>query len=209
MTVFSFHPVKHLTTGEGGMVLTDDPEYDGRLRQFRSHGIEYGVEPDEAPWKYEMTTLGYNYRLSDVQCAIGLSQLKRLEANLARRREIAARYDAAFEALPGIVRPTVRTGAEPAWHFYAVRIEPSRLSVDRAVVFRSLRAENIGVQVHFIPVHTHPYYRARFDYHGGEYPVAEDAYERLITLPLFHGMSDDDAGDVIEAVTRVVTAYGR
>jgi len=208
MTVFSFHPVKHLTTGEGGMVTTNDPALAETLRRFRNHGIssEARQRQAEGQWYYEMVLLGFNYRLTDIGCALGIQQLKRLEANLARRREIAAAYSAEFRRLPGVMVPAVLADVNPAWHLYPIRLDRERLSPDRGQVFRALRAENIGVNVHYIPVHRHPYYRDRFDYRGGEFPVAEDAYERLISLPMFHGMSDEDVRDVTTAVTKVVSA---
>jgi perosamine synthetase len=209
MTVFSFHPVKHVATGEGGMVTTDLPDCAEALRRFRNHGISSDARQrqSEAQWHYEMVLLGFNYRLTDIACALGLSQLKKLEANLLRRREIAARYGAAFRDLSGLVPPAVRADVNPAWHLYPVRLNLERLRAGRTQVFRALRAENIGVNVHYIPVHLHPYYRDRFGYRGGEYPIAEDAYERLISLPMFHAMSDQDVEDVITAVKKVVQAF--
>jgi UDP-4-amino-4,6-dideoxy-N-acetyl-beta-L-altrosamine transaminase len=206
MTVFSFHPVKHLTTGEGGMVTTDNPEFAETLRRFRNHGISSDARQRQnlGQWHYEMVLLGFNYRLTDIACALGLEQLKRLDMNLARRNQIAARYTAAFREVPGVFLPRVRSDVNPAWHLYPLRLDLKQLSVGRAEVFRALRAENIGVNVHYIPVHRHPYYRDRFGYQGGEYPVAEDAYERLISLPMFQGMSDDDVNDVVHAVIKVV-----
>jgi perosamine synthetase len=206
MTVFSFHPVKHVATGEGGMVTTDRTDYAESLRHFRNHGISSDARQrqTEGQWRYEMVLLGFNYRLTDIACAVGLSQLKKLEVNLLRRREIAACYAAAFHGLGGVMPPAVRAGVKPAWHLYPIRLDLERLSVGRAQVFRALRAENIGVNVHYIPVHNHPYYRDRFGYRGGEYPVAEDAYERLISLPMFHGMSDQDVEDVVHAVHKVI-----
>jgi perosamine synthetase len=209
MTTFSFHPVKHLATGEGGMVTTDDPKLATTLQRFRNHGIDSDARQRQTSgqWFYEMTDLGFNYRLTDIACALGLSQLRKLEANLQRRRAIAARYTEMFAALPGIIPPAVRDDVSPAWHLYPVRLDLERLNTGRAEIFRALRAENIGVNVHYIPVHLHPYYRERFGYRGGEYPIAEDAYQRLISLPLFHGMTDHDVEDVLQAVRKVITAY--
>ncbi len=211
MTVFSFHPVKHITTGEGGMVATSNPQFAETLRRFRNHGISSDARQRQSAgqWQYEMVLLGFNYRLPDIVCALGIQQLKRLDANLARRREIAAQYTAAFRGIPGVIAPTVRPGANPAWHLYPIRLDLEKLSADRAQVFRGLRAENIGVNVHYIPVHTHPYYRDRFGYRGGEFPVAEDAYTRLISLPMFHAMTDGDVKDVITAISKVCEAYAR
>jgi perosamine synthetase len=209
MTVFSFHPVKHITTGEGGMVATNNAEFAETLRRFRNHGISSDARQRQSAgqWYYEMVLLGFNYRLPDIVCALGIEQLKGLDANLARRREIAALYTASFREIPGVIPPAVLPEANPAWHLYPIRLDLERLTADRAQIFRALRAENIGVNVHYIPVHLHPYYRERFGYKGGEFPVAEDAYTRLISLPMFHGMSDQDAEDVIEAVTKVVGSY--
>jgi perosamine synthetase len=211
MSVFSFHPVKHVTTGEGGMVTTDNPEFAETLRRFRNHGItsEARQRQSTGQWHYEMVLLGFNYRLTDIACALGLEQLKRLDTNLVRRRQIAARYSAAFRNVPGVLPPQVRSGVNPSWHLYPIRLDLEKLSAGRKEIFRALRAENIGVNVHYIPVHRHPYYRDRFGYKGGEYPVAEDAYERLISLPMFHGMSDEDASDVVHAVSKVLGHFIR
>ena len=209
MSVFSFHPVKHLTTGEGGMVTTDNPLFAETLHRFRNHGISSNARQrqQDGEWFYEMVLLGFNYRLTDIACALGIEQLEKLESNLRIRREIAARYKAAFEEIPGIVAPKVREGVNPAWHLYPIRLQLEHLSAGRAQIFRALRAENIGVNVHYIPVHLHPYYRDRFGYKPGAYPAAEDAYERLLSLPMFHGMSDQDVEDVIRAVNKVMVTF--
>ena len=209
MTVFSFHPVKHLTTGEGGMVTTDRVDFAESLRRFRNHGITSDARQrqSEGQWFYEMTALGFNYRLTDLASALGLSQLSKLDDNLSRRREIARRYNHALRELDAIMLPAVRDEINPAWHLYPIRLNLEKLTADRPKVFRALRAENIGVNVHYIPVHLHPYYRNRFGYRGGEFPVAENAYERLISLPMFHGMSDQDVEDVIAAIRKVTSAF--
>jgi perosamine synthetase len=211
MTVFSFHPVKHITTGEGGMISTNNAQFAETLRRFRNHGIssEARQRQSAGQWHYEMVLLGFNYRLPDVACALGIEQLKKLNANLTRRREIAGRYAAAFRETSGLVPPETRPDVDPAWHLYPIRLDLAKLTADRGQVFRALHAENIGVNVHYIPVHRHPYYVEKFGYAGGEYPVAEDAYERLISLPMFHGMTDHDVHDVIAAVAKVLGAYSR
>ena len=211
MTVFSFHPVKHLTTGEGGMVTTNDAALAETLRRFRNHGISSDARQrqSEGQWYYEMVLLGFNYRLTDIACALGREQLKKLDANLARRRAIAARYAAIFREVPGVVPPSTRSDVSHAWHLYAVRLDLNRLKGDRAQVFRALRAENIGVNVHYIPVHRHPYYRDRFGYKAGDFPVAEKAYETLLSLPIFHGMTDQDLEDVGRAVRKVTSYFAR
>src|SRR6202167_4220387 len=178
MSVFSFHPVKHLATGEGGMVTTDRTDCAEALRRFRNHGISSDARQRQADgqWHYEMVLLGFNYRLTDIACALGLSQLNKLEKNFSRRREIAARYTHAFRSLHGMLIPSVRPNVNPAWHLYPIRVNPALLNADRAQVFRALRAENIGVNVHYIPVHLHPYYRDQLGYRNGDYPVAEAVY---------------------------------
>ena len=208
MTVFSFHPVKHLTTGEGGMVATNDARLAETLRRFRNHGIssEARQRQEAGQWFYEMVLLGFNYRLTDIACAMGLSQLEKLDANLARRREIAAQYAEAFRDFPAIAIPAVRDGVNPAWHLYPIRLNLETLSAGRGEIFQALRAENIGVNVHYIPVHQHPYYRERSK-SKESYPVAEDAYARLISLPMFHSMTAQDVQDVIHAVTKIVDHY--
>jgi UDP-4-amino-4,6-dideoxy-N-acetyl-beta-L-altrosamine transaminase len=208
MTVFSFHPVKHLTTGEGGMVTTNDARLAETLRRFRNHGIssEARERQEAGQWFYEMVLLGFNYRLTEIACALGLSQLERLDANVARRREIAAQYAEAFRDLPAIVIPAVREDVNPAWHLYPIRLKLEMLAVGRGEIFQALRAENIGVNVHYIPVHQHPYYRERSK-SKDSYPVTEHAYERLISLPMFHSMTVQDVEDVIHALLKVVIHY--
>lgn len=216
MTVFSFHPVKHLTTGEGGMVTTDNGRLAEILRQFRNHGIssEARARHEAGRWFYEMVRLGFNYRLTDIACALGLSQLGKLLPNLARRREIAVQYSHAFrewDEMEGALStpPAVRKDVNPAWHLYPIRLNLESLATQRGEIFRALRAENIGVNVHYIPVHRHPYYQERFPavVREGSLPVAENAYERLISLPMFHAMTDSDVADVIRAVGKVLGHY--
>jgi len=207
LTTFSMHPVKHITTGEGGMVTTDDPALASRARAFRNHGITREHQRRE-DWRYEMTELGYNYRLSDIQAALGLSQLERLPEQIVRRREIAARYTRAFAALPEIELPVALGDRESAWHLYVVCLRLEGLRVGRAEIFRALRAENIGVNVHYIPVPWHPYYE-RLGFRRGGWPVAEDAYERILSLPIFPAMTDADVEDVVHAVEKVLGHYRR
>lgn len=209
MTVFSFHPVKHITTGEGGMVTTNDQRLAKRLRIFRNHGIDRDARARQATgdWYYEMVALGYNYRLNEVGCALGLSQLCKLDSFVKRRREIAARYESAFRGQTRLNIPATREKVNPSWHLYPIQLNLEALSASRAQVFRALRAEGIGVNVHYIPIHLHPFYRERYGYKGCEFPVAEAAYERLITLPLFHGMNDQDVQDVVMAVSKVLGFY--
>jgi UDP-4-amino-4,6-dideoxy-N-acetyl-beta-L-altrosamine transaminase len=205
MSVFSTHPVKHITTGEGGVVVTDDAEFAQQLRIFRNHGITSEAR-NRQTWFYEMVALGHNYRLTDIQCALGLAQLQKLDDWLERRRAIASCYNEAFRAMSEIEIPVVRSDRESAWHLYVIRLNQNKLRVGRGEVFKALRSENIGVNVHYIPVPWHPYYR-KLGYEKGQWPVAEKMYECLISLPMFAAMTNSDADDVIEAVTKVIAAY--
>jgi perosamine synthetase len=209
LTAFSFHPVKHITTGEGGLVTTDNSEFAKRMARFRNHGIntDYRIREQRATWHYEMIDLGYNYRITDFQCALGMSQLSKLPGWIARRQEIAHRYNTAFAELSSVEPLQVREGLSHAYHLYVIRLNLEKLQADRADVFAALRAKGIGVNVHYIPVHLHPFYRNRFGTAPGMCPVAEAAYERLLSLPIFHGMSDDDVDSVIETVTNLVRSY--
>jgi len=203
VTAFSFHPVKHITTGEGGMITTDRPELAQRMRAFRNHGLSSDARQREREggWFYEMTHLGFNYRLTDFQSALGMSQLRRLPQWVRRRQELAARYDAAFASDSGIRPLATAPGVEHARHLYVVRVDG-----DRARVFRDLRAGGIGVNVHYIPVHLHPYYRERFGTGPGLCPVSEAAYERILSLPMFPQMTDGDVEDVVVALRKAVEA---
>jgi perosamine synthetase len=204
MTILSLHPAKIMTTGEGGAVLTDDDATAARLRRFRNHGIATELAA-RADWTYAMVELGYNYRLTDIGAALGTSQLARVDDFLERRRALAARYHAALAGRTDLDVPVVDPGVDPAWHFYFVQLRLDRLSVDRGAVYRALRAEGIGVNVHYIPVHRHPYYLEK--YPGVVAPVAEAAYERLLTLPLHAGMRPSDVDDVVAALDKVLGAY--
>jgi perosamine synthetase len=202
LSVFSFHPVKPITCAEGGMVTTADAALAKALRRFRNHGIDTDFRQREAAgtWEYDMLELGFNYRLSDLQCALGISQLSRLEAFLARRRAIAARYDAAFAALPTVQPLRTRAGSGHAYHLYVVRV-----SGVRADWFARLRALGIGVNVHYRPVYLHSFYRQRFATAPGLCPVAETLYERLLSLPLYPAMPDAEVEAVISAVAQVAS----
>jgi len=205
MTVLSFHPVKHITTGEGGMVLTNEAEFYEKLKRFRHHGIT--LNPSEGPWAYDIGELGYNFRITDFQCALGLRQLTKLDSFVKRRRTIAERYTEAFGLRPEIKIPTAAKWAGHAYHLYVIQLNLDQLSCSRREIFEALRAENIGVQVHYVPVHFFRYYQDHFDCRAKQYPVTERYYEKAITLPLFPKMSDDDAADVIKAVSKILDYY--
>jgi len=206
MTVFSFHPVKHITTGEGGIVVTDNGEFADRMRLFRSHGITKDPEKmflkDQGPWYYEMQELGYNYRLTDIQCALGISQLKKLDAGIARRREIAAGYDKAFEGLDWIQTPPKHPGH--AYHLYPIRMEASI----RRELFEHLRSSGVGVQVHYIPVYLHNYYRISSEYAVISCQLAECVYEEEISIPIYPVLSVSAQEHVISEVFKAVRTRG-
>jgi perosamine synthetase len=208
LNTFSFHPVKHITSGEGGMITTDDPDLAARMRVFRNHGIttDQMQRERQGSWFYEMVELGYNYRLTDFQCALGMNQLTKLPAWIERRREIARIYDEAFQAMDSIMHLAVAPHVTHAYHLYVVRLDTGKLRWDRSRIFQALRAEGIGVNVHYIPVHLHPYYRTNFGTGPGLCPVAEAAYQEILSLPIFPRMKDGDVQDVIQAVGKVLKA---
>lgn len=210
ITTMSFHPVKHITTGEGGMVLTDDPGIAKRVRSFRHHGIDLDLHSRNRSnsWEYDVVDLGFNYRLPDINCALGISQLARSDRWLERRRAIAAAYHGALEGLPMIQLPVERSDCASAWHLYVVRLNLETVKVSRAQVFAALRAENIGVNVHYIPIPWMSHY-ARLGYVRGQWPVAEREYERVLSLPIYPGMSDQDVTDVVAALYKIWMNYQR
>ncbi|MDQ3691564.1 MAG: UDP-4-amino-4,6-dideoxy-N-acetyl-beta-L-altrosamine transaminase [Chloroflexota bacterium] len=200
----SFHPVKPITTAEGGAVVTDDEELAARAARFRTHGITRDrslMERDEGPWHYEQHELGFNYRLTDLQAALGRSQLRRLNGFITRRRGIAARYLEAFEDLDAIILPHVREGVEPGWHLFVVRVKDA---ARRRPFFERLQALGLGVQVHYIPVHHHPYYR-ELGFEPEACPVAVDYSARAVSLPIFPLLTDEEVDSVITTVRRAAT----
>lgn len=209
-STFSFHPVKPITSAEGGMVTTDDPEWARRMRVFRNHGITTDHRQREArgAWFYEMTELGNNYRLSDIHAALGRSQLAKLPRWIKRRRELARRYDEAFRDEPAIRPLATRDDVGHAYHLYVVRVATDDPETHRERLFTYLRQRGIGVNVHYVPVHLHPWYRERYGTGPGLCPRAEEAYRRILTLPLFPAMEDDDADRVIDEVRRGIETLG-
>jgi len=202
IAVFSFHPVKIITSAEGGMALTNDASLAERMHRLRTHGITRDPDqlqgPCEGPWYYEQLELGFNYRMTDMQAALGLSQLTRLDEFIARRQEIAQIYDEAFGDAP-LIRPKVQTGVKSAFHLYVVQVNSDRTSLARADLFQQLRSVGIGVNVHYIPVYLQPYYR-RIGFRPGLCPEAERYYARAISLPMYAALSEHDRNHVIRAV---------
>jgi perosamine synthetase len=199
MTTFSFHPVKHVTTGEGGAITTDDDALARRLRLFRAHGIasDHRTREQKGTFLYEMQELGYNYRICDIQCALGLSQMKKLRGWVDRRRSIAALYRERVTALPGVEALRDRSEAKNAYHLFVVKVPAG---VDRAAVHRRLRELGVAANVHYMPVHLHPFYREHYGTGEGLCPVAEREWERILSIPMFPGMHDEDVDTVVTAL---------
>ncbi len=210
LSTFSFHPVKHIATGEGGMITTDEDDLAARMRLFRNHGIttDHRQRAERGAFAYDLTDLGYNYRLSDIQCALGISQAKHLEAWLQTRRELARTYDRALQDVAAVSPVALAPGRTHAYHLYVVQLELEQLRAGRDEVFAAMRAEGIGVNVHYRPVYLHPYYRAR-GFEPGLCREAERAYERILTLPLFASMTSADVDDTVTALRKVLGYYHR
>jgi dTDP-4-amino-4,6-dideoxygalactose transaminase len=212
VTCFSFYATKNVTAGEGGALTTNSDETAARARMLATHGISrdaWSRRETAEPWLYEVLTPGFKYNMSDVLAALGLEQLARLEEFTARRRALARRYDDAFREHPALELPAHRDGIGHSYHLYAIRLRLETLTCDRARFLRELRAENVGTTVQFIPIHHHPYYRKHLALEPGAFPVADAAFERIFSLPLYPGMRDEDADDVIEAIVKVAAAFAR
>ncbi|WP_099354154.1 UDP-4-amino-4,6-dideoxy-N-acetyl-beta-L-altrosamine transaminase [Fredinandcohnia onubensis] len=211
MTMFSFHPVKHITTGEGGIITTDNKDYYEKLIQFRSHGITRDtakLNDFHGSWYYEMQFLGFNYRMTDIQASLGLTQLKKLEQFIQKRKQYVQMYNNAFENRKEVQIPIIPIGIDSSWHLYIIRLDLESLGTSRREIYDALQKENIGVNVHYLPVYLHPYYQ-KLGYKKGLCPNAEKIYEEIISLPLFPAMSKTDVKDVIEGVTKVLSFYSK
>jgi len=200
MTMFSFHPVKPITTAEGGIIVTNNEDYYHKLKLFRSHGIEHTeYSTEQGEWYYEMTDLGYNYRMTDLQAALGLSQMTKIDSFIQQRREIAAFYTEAFQSMDGIVVPHQLQETNSGWHLYMIQLEKG----SRKQIFEQMRALNIGVHVHYIPVYWHPYYQ-QLGYERGLCPIAEKWYENVLTLPIHPTMKTEDLAIIVKNIKELV-----
>lgn len=201
--VFSFHPVKHITTGEGGMITTENSELAQRMRIFRNHGITADHRQREArgSWQYEMADLGYNYRLTDFQCALGISQLSRLKKWIMQRKEIAKYYDSALAKTEGIMPLKTKASVSHAYHLYVIKLTAGR---DRRIIFNALRQLGIGVNVHYLPIYLHPFYRKEFKTRPGLCPMAEEAYNSILSLPMHNNLSKTDLKRIVKTLERVL-----
>ncbi len=207
MAVFSFHPVKIITTGEGGMVLTNNRELYEKLMLYRSHGItrdpDKMTHPSDGSWYYQQIELGCNYRMTDIQAALGVSQMTRLDAFVARRRELAARYDALLQELP-LATPHVMEGTEPSWHIYVVRMVLDQIGKTKQQIFEEMKEQGIVLNLHYIPVHRQPYYE-KLGFRQGDFPASEKYYEEAFTLPLYYDLTNDEQDLVVDALCEVLT----
>ena len=201
----SFHPVKNITTGEGGAILTNDFEIDNKVKSLRTHGINKNVKEyskNEGPWYYEMVELGYNYRITDFQCALGINQLKKLNHFIDKRREIAFKYDESFADNDNLTIPKSDNNIKHAYHIYPLKIHFSSINISKQDFFNKLLSLGIRLQVHYIPVHLQPYYQTNYNFKSGDFPVAEDFYKKEVSLPIFYDLTNDQLSFVIDAIKR-------
>ena len=212
ITCFSFYAIKNLTTGEGGMIVTSDAELAGRMRMLSLHGMNRDAwkrYSSAGSWFYEVQEAGYKDNMTDIQASLGIHQLKKLDRFIATRARYAGMYSESFADMPEVETPLVHPDRKHAWHLYVIKLVLERLKIDRAQFIEQLHAQNIGTSVHFIPVHLHPYYRERFGYKRGDLKHAEQLYDRIVSLPLYPGMTEDDVHDVIRTVRYVISANAR
>ncbi len=205
ITIFSFHPVKTITMGEGGAVLTNKKDFYEKLKILRHHGIV--KNSGKGGWYYEIENPGYNYRLTDFQCVLGISQIKKIDKFIKKRREIAVKYNEAFKDIKEIITPAEKKYVKSAWHIYPIQLCLEKLNVDRKKIFETLQKQGIGVQVHHMLIHLFPFYQKKFGYKKGDFPIAERYYQRALTLPLFPKMTDKEVDKVINVVKKVIKRY--
>lgn len=210
ITTFSFHPVKNITTCEGGMCVTNNEEYYKKMKAFRAHGIrtDYRERQQKSTHHYEMTELGYNYRIPDLLCALGINQLKRLPQWIEKRQSIAKFYDENLKPLNEYLTPLSQK-YDNAYHIYIIKLKLENLTATRDKIFAALHAEGLGVNVHYMPIHMHPFYKENYQTFEGMMPVAEDCYKRILTLPIFPTMSNEDMQDTVDILSKVLNAYAK
>lgn len=207
---FSFHPVKHITTGEGGAVLTNNELIDKRVKLLRTHGMtkdENEIEKNDGPWYYEMHEVGFNYRITDFQCALGINQLKRLKKFIASRRKVAEYYDSFFKNDDRVVTPFVSKNVKHAYHLYPLQIKFDKLKIDKKEFYFRLKENGVVFQVHYIPVHLQPFYRKKFGFKAGDFPVAEKFYEREISIPIYPTLTKKDLKFITNAIKKTLDSY--
>jgi len=212
ITCFSFYATKTLATGEGGMVTTENDEWAEKIKIMRLHGISEDAwkrYSQEGSWYYEVVDAGYKYNMTDIQAGMGLAQLKKVESMWDKRKAIAQKYTDAFQSMKEIVTPAVKADRETAWHLYVLKLNLDALKIDRNRFIEELKQRGVSTSVHFIPLHRHPFYKSSFGYDGKDFPVAEWIYERIISLPIYPGMSDKEIDYVIESVKDVCRRFKR
>ena len=196
----SYHPVKHITTGEGGAILTNNAEIDDKVRRLRNHGMTKDpnqLEKNDGPWYYEMYEVGYNYRITDFQCALGSSQFKRLGQFVKKRREIAKKYDELFSNIDNLKIPETHNSVDHVYHLYPLQIDFNKLSLNKTEFFEKMKQVGINLQVHYIPVHLQPFYKRNYGFKPGDYPIAEKFYDRVVSIPLYPSLNDAEVQKVV------------
>ena len=202
VVVHSYHPVKNITSGEGGAVFTNNKLIDQRVKMLRSQGIKRF--PSKAPWYYEMVELGYNFRISDIHCALGISQLKKLELFVKKRKLIAKKYDFAFKNIKNLKIPKILHNVSHAYHLYPVRINFKKFDINKNLFFKELKKRKINLQVHYIPIHLQPYYRKKFKFKKGDFPIAENFYEEQVSLPIYYSLKNKEVDYIIKQIKNVL-----
>ena len=207
----SYHPVKHLTTGEGGAVLTNHSELDEKIRRLRTHGMtkdnsKFSIQHQSLnePWYYEMHELGYNYRITDFQCALGSNQLKKLDRFVQKRRKISKRYDDSFSNIENIKIPELLSNVEPSYHLYPLQIDFKKLPFSKVELFERMKKAGINLQVHYIPIHLQPFYKKNYGFQQGDFPISERFYQNELSLPIYPDLSDKDVSLVIDSILEII-----
>ena len=204
----SYHPVKHITTGEGGVVLTNDPVIDEKVRCLRTHGMTNALdklENNDGPWYYEMHEVGFNYRITDFQCALGSSQVKKLDYFVEKRREIAKKYDEAFSCINNFTIPQTNSSIDHAYHIYSLQIDFNELDLTKVKLFEKMKQSGIKLQVHYIPVHMQPFYQKNYGFNTGDFSVSENFYRNEVSLPIYPDLSTDDISSVVNNILEIIS----
>ena len=211
LVIQSYHPVKHLTTGEGGAVLTNNSELDEKIRRLRTHGMtkdnsKFSIQHQSLnePWYYEMHELGYNYRITDFQCALGSNQLKKLDRFVQKRRKISKRYDDSFSNIENIKIPELLSNVEPSYHLYPLQIDFKKLLFSKVELFERMKKAGINLQVHYIPIHLQPFYKKNYGFQQGDFPISERFYQNELSLPIYPDLSDKNVSLVIDSILEII-----